>query len=128
MMVQGKQVHTTACARCECPSVVHLVELPPCLETRRIFNATATLTAEGAVKGTRMRRETHFFSSHLCHFFSSLSAFFPLFYYTSSAYLTQFFSFVLALLVAVFSVYQPPSPFDFTRFHPLSYLFLHRYT
>ena len=47
----------------ECLSVVHLVELPSCLETLRIFIATATLTAAGVdeddkVKGTRMRRDT----------------------------------------------------------------------
>ena len=56
-MVLEKQVHTTAYALGECFSVVHLVELP-CLETRRIFIATANLTAEGAVKETRMRRGT----------------------------------------------------------------------
>ena len=52
-------MHTTARALCECLSVVHLVELPPCLETLRIFIVTATLTAVGVdedddVKGTRM--------------------------------------------------------------------------
>ena len=40
------------------------MELHPSLETRRIFIATATLTAEGAVKGTRMRRDTF---SYLCY-------------------------------------------------------------
>ena len=48
----------------ECLSVVHLVELPSCLETLRIFIATATLTAERVVKGTRMRRDTF---SYLCY-------------------------------------------------------------
>ena len=56
-------MHTQVYALCERPSVVHLVEMPPCLETLRILIVTATLTAVRAdedddVKGIRMRYDT----------------------------------------------------------------------